>query len=1150
MSIPRQTTQIFEELKRTIRDLDSRVGSPITNLNGVIASTTPERSLLAREFWYVLQADTITFPTLVELTNILSYDRPGYVVIEGKDTEGIEYTPATELPNHAYMFLTTVALQSTLDYEIAVNAPGYEISAYVGAEKLLQGYDSLYVTKALTAGEIPVAVIVRGGSGPIQIDTSDNYPHSATPISPNPPQWLQSGYVEFQDLDSVESKVNRLRWANDPYAGAWMVYKAAAVGYFIVNSSFTDNGDGTFDGTFTGSADTLRLGTKLYNSAGSYYGTVYAKTPNGSNTDVTVVVGSEADTTPGNWSGYLYAAHEFHPVTTLGFAGTDTLEWNDTDIVDNTMYVYKLTALDFITNTLESSFSEEMPIWSGIKPNKVEILGTRLIPMGEGGTSKIQIWHVEVDLYIHAGVKSLLLDGSWIRPHTTANQPPASTTKYMVWNYDVVSTGLVTLTLLTNGTNYVELITQDDAGTTIYDSNIGFDITPYDAIGGSGGSGVAGTVVSGNSPTIQNVTSTIGMAISVGGQNLLGQQLILGSNLGAQWNTDGTIEMYAATGAGAALNDLSDVFNSAPVDKHVIIYDGVTDNRYENRLLTAADIVSGVFANDRISQSSVTQYQGVLSIAVTQLTGTGAGGTLDADLLDGQHGSYYLNYNNFSNVPTIGNALITIAAGTGLATGGDFTTNQTSPETITLSVAATYSPNTATELPGAQDLNTYQTAGFYYQTTNADAASGSNYPEALAGSLLVQNSAGVTQQYFTYNDGSPEFWFRAFYSAAWSAWRKVWHNLNDGSGSGLDADLLDGQHGTYYNSAANLTGVVPVASGGTNIASYTAGDIIYASGSTTLAKLSIAASGSYVRSSGVTPTWSTIPAADIPSLDASKITTGTFGAAQIPTLNVTTKLIAGPNDTFVVTRAGAVAWGALTAADIPNLAASKITSGQFTDLFSVNTRYSIGYTTGNATSTRDKFRVWTSSSYAIGMQSGFTFGPLQTEYAMTFQMNNQSTRGFWWGDDIHTVAQGAMALSTDGKLTLAHSMRIGYGEADTTVPGVTYDLDVSGSIYASVEVLTASDIRYKQVLGNIDGEEATALLSQIETFRFLWNDHRDARTHFGVAAQQILPITPEVVYGDDAVGYGVAYEKLVPVLIASVNYLSSRVRELEHGRAS
>ena len=100
----------------------------------------------------------------------------------------------------------------------------------------------------------------------------------------------------------------------------------------------------------------------------------------------------------------------------------------------------------------------------------------------------------------------------------------------------------------------------------------------------------------------------------------------------------------------------------------------------------------------------------------------------------------------------------------------------------------------------------------------------------------------------------------------------------------------------------------------------------------------------------------------------------------------------------------------------------------------------------NNTSTRDKIRVWTSASYAIGMQSSFTFGGLENQYAMTFQMNNQSSeRGFWWGDDGHNQAQGAMALTTAGELTVADSIRVGYGESDTTTPGASYKLDVSGN---------------------------------------------------------------------------------------------------------
>ena len=52
---------------------------------------------------------------------------------------------------------------------------------------------------------------------------------------------------------------------------------------------------------------------------------------------------------------------------------------------------------------------------------------------------------------------------------------------------------------------------------------------------------------------------------------------------------------------------------------------------------------------------------------------------------------------------------------------------------------------------------------------------------------------------------------------------------------------------------------VAVADGGTNISSYTIGDIIYASGTTTLSKLADVAAGSFLRSggAGVAPAWST-----------------------------------------------------------------------------------------------------------------------------------------------------------------------------------------------------------------------------------------------------------------------------------------------------
>jgi hypothetical protein len=41
----------------------------------------------------------------------------------------------------------------------------------------------------------------------------------------------------------------------------------------------------------------------------------------------------------------------------------------------------------------------------------------------------------------------------------------------------------------------------------------------------------------------------------------------------------------------------------------------------------------------------------------------------------------------------------------------------------------------------------------------------------------------------------------------------AWHAGNDGAGSGLDADLLDGQHGSYYASASSLGSYLPLSGG-------------------------------------------------------------------------------------------------------------------------------------------------------------------------------------------------------------------------------------------------------------------------------------------------------------------------------------------------
>jgi hypothetical protein len=105
----------------------------------------------------------------------------------------------------------------------------------------------------------------------------------------------------------------------------------------------------------------------------------------------------------------------------------------------------------------------------------------------------------------------------------------------------------------------------------------------------------------------------------------------------------------------------------------------------------------------------------------------------------------------------------------------------------------------------------------------------------------------------------------------------------------------------------------------------------------------------------------------------------------------------------------------------------------------------------NSSSTRNKYNVYSNSgTYAIGMESGANFGGL-ADWAMTFQMNNDDDRGFWWGDDGHNTSQGAMALTTNGYLTVARGFRVGYGESDTTTPSVPLQVYGSGSLVFDVQ---------------------------------------------------------------------------------------------------
>ena len=80
-------------------------------------------------------------------------------------------------------------------------------------------------------------------------------------------------------------------------------------------------------------------------------------------------------------------------------------------------------------------------------------------------------------------------------------------------------------------------------------------------------------------------------------------------------------------------------------------------------------------------------------------------------------------------------------------------------------------PSTSEAIGASKNLNDYTTPGFYYQSANASAASGSNYPIAEAGTLIVTRDAGTTQMYYHYNGSG--VYYRTFYNSTWTAWKNI-----------------------------------------------------------------------------------------------------------------------------------------------------------------------------------------------------------------------------------------------------------------------------------------------------------------------------------------------------------------------------------------
>jgi len=165
--------------------------------------------------------------------------------------------------------------------------------------------------------------------------------------------------------------------------------------------------------------------------------------------------------------------------------------------------------------------------------------------------------------------------------------------------------------------------------------------------------------------------------------------------------------------------------------------------------------------------------------------GTGSG--LDADKLDGQHASSFLQASSY----TASDVLTKIKTVDGSGSGLD-------ADLLDGLDSSRYHKAAVSAFTGG-DWNSLTQHGTYkiqHETFDND----TNHPPAISPygilNVFVSEIGGenrICQIYIPHQSHDKYIYERMFNAGGWTEWRKIWKG-GTGSGSGLDADLLDGKH--------------------------------------------------------------------------------------------------------------------------------------------------------------------------------------------------------------------------------------------------------------------------------------------------------------------------------------------------------------------
>ena len=173
-------------------------------------------------------------------------------------------------------------------------------------------------------------------------------------------------------------------------------------------------------------------------------------------------------------------------------------------------------------------------------------------------------------------------------------------------------------------------------------------------------------------------------------------------------------------------------------------------------------------------------------------------------------------------------------------------------------------------------------------------------------------------------------------------------------------------------------------------------------------------------------------------------------------------------------------------------------------------------------------------------------GPSNVEKSIIW--SDGSAKKWWFGrDNSGNINKGLgfySYVSSGGegfKLTLRDDT--GYVGINKSNPA--YQLDVHGDIRATGNIITQSDVRYKTQIHDV-----TDSINKIMRLRGVkYNKTNSDRSHYGVVAQEVENVLPELVYTHKSDMFddekSVDYMSLIPVLIQAVKEQQQQIESLQ-----